>query len=130
MKWLPNLAQGLVKIGDNVLRVLDPDGDADHVGGDAGAELLLGSHLGVRAGGRMQHAGAGIADVNDERGDLEVFDEGSGRLDVAFYAKGQNTAAGIFQEILADAGTVGIAFEAGINDPVDAAMMFEKLGQG
>lgn len=120
----------LIEISDQVFHVLDADGDSYHVGGDAGAELLFGSHLGVRAGARMQHAGSGVADVNDQRGDLEVLNKGSGSLGIAFETEGENSAGGVFQEILPDSGIARMAFESRINDPIDLPVALEELGQG
>ncbi len=54
--WSVRSASGSLEadgdIGEDVVDVLDTDGEADESGSDAGRELFLGGELGVRGGRR------------------------------------------------------------------------------
>jgi hypothetical protein len=54
--------QGLVEVGDDVVGVLDADGDPDQLRLHPGLELLGGRELGMGRGGR----------VDDERADVHL----------------------------------------------------------
>ena len=56
---------GLVEVGEDVADVLGADGEANHLGRDAGVGLLLDGELRVGGGGGMDDEGFGVADVGD-----------------------------------------------------------------
>ncbi len=67
--------EGLIEVPDDVLRVLQADGDADQVGAHAGGDELFLGELAMRRGGRVDDQGAGIADVGEMGRELQVLDE-------------------------------------------------------
>ena len=77
------LAQRLVDVPQDVVRLLDADGQADHVGADAGAGQLILAQLAM--GGRcgMDHQRLGVADVGQVAQEFAGVDEafaGRGRV--------------------------------------------------
>src|SRR5450755_3558168 len=65
----------LVDVPEDVVDVLEADRDADHVGLDAGGELLCLVELAMRRRGRMDDERAGIADVGEVAHELRRLDE-------------------------------------------------------
>ena len=63
---------GLIEIGEDIANVLDADGEADQLGRDAGAGLLLDGELLVRGGGGMDDERLGVADVGQQREELRA----------------------------------------------------------
>ena len=55
--------EGLIDVGEDVVDVLDADGEAYEFGGDASGGLLLGSELRMCGGGGMNGEAACVADV-------------------------------------------------------------------
>ncbi len=73
--------QRLVEIGEDVVDVLDADGQANVIVGDAGRQLLFGRELRVGGARRMDGERARVADVGDMIEELERVDElGAGGL--------------------------------------------------
>jgi hypothetical protein len=64
--------QGAVEIGDQVIGILDPDGDPHHVGRSARGLLLFGGQLPVGGGGRMDDQAPRVAEIGDMAEDLEL----------------------------------------------------------
>lgn len=55
--------EGLVKVGDDIVNVFRPDGDADQILGDAGGETFVFGELFVRGGPRVDGEGFGVSDT-------------------------------------------------------------------
>ena len=55
--------QGLVEVGDDVVGVLDADGNPDHLRLHPGLELLGKRELGMGRGGRVDDQRPGVQDV-------------------------------------------------------------------
>src|SRR5262245_46250013 len=67
--------QGVVEVVDDVVDVLDADGDADHVVAYARRVTLVVGHLLVRGRRRMDDQGLGVADVRQVRRQVHRVDE-------------------------------------------------------
>ena len=74
------VGDGLIEIGEDVADILDADGESDQLGGHAGAGLLLDGKLLVRGGRGMDDQRLGIADIGQQRKQLERVDELLARL--------------------------------------------------
>ena len=62
-----SVCQGLLHIVNNIVNVLDPNGETDQAGADAGIRQLLIGHLPVGGGSRMQNDGSQISHMNGHR---------------------------------------------------------------
>ena len=67
--------QGLVDVGDDILRMLDADGEPHIAVGDASPMLLLARQLRMRGGRGMDRQRPDIADIGDVVDHLEIVDE-------------------------------------------------------
>src|SRR5215469_71306 len=67
--------QGLVQIRDDIVDMLQPDGEPDIAVGDAGRELLVRRELGMRGGRRVDGEAPRIADMGDVIEELQGVDE-------------------------------------------------------
>src|ERR1700761_2315008 len=72
--------QSLVDVVDDVVDVLDADGQADRLRPDAGLHQLLVGQLAVGGGGRMDGEGFGVAQIEQPLDELERIEEGQSRL--------------------------------------------------
>ncbi|MPN37624.1 hypothetical protein SDC9_185144 [bioreactor metagenome] len=81
--------QGLVQIGDDITDILDPHRKPDQFGQHPRFDLLLLGQLAVGGAGGMQDAGAGVAQMNDQRNQLEVFYDLPTGLGSSFDAEGE-----------------------------------------
>jgi len=73
----------LGEIGDDVLDMLEPDGEPHVAGGNAGRRLLGLGELAVRGAGRVDGERARIADIGDMVEQLQGGDEPLPRLGAA-----------------------------------------------
>src|SRR5690606_14482621 len=67
-------AQRTIEIADQVVRILDPDGQPDQVVRDTGRMTVLHGELLVRGAPRMDDQALRIADVRDEREQAHTLD--------------------------------------------------------
>ena len=123
---LHGLFQRLLYIGEDVPDILDADGEADQVGADAGLLELAVGELAVRRAGGVQHAGAQIRHMRDNRGELQTVHEFRRRLAAALDAEG-NDAAGAVRHILLRERIIRAALKAGVVDPRDALVRLEEF---
>jgi hypothetical protein len=65
---------GLVEVGEDVADVFNADAEADQLGSDAGAGLLLCGKLLVGGGGGMDDQGFCVADVGYEGEEFQRVD--------------------------------------------------------
>src|SRR3546814_1663768 len=70
----------LFEIGDDVVDMLEPDGEPHVVVGDAGRQLVLGRELGVGGGGGMDGEAARVAEIGDVIEELQRVDEAASGL--------------------------------------------------
>ena len=112
--FAPSVAQRLLQIGDDVIRVLQTNGHPDHAIGNAGGlPDLLGDH-GVGHGGSLLHQRFRIAQRDGQRAELQAVDELLTGLQTAGHVKGDH-AASVLHLLLGD-GVLGIGFQEGIAD--------------
>ena len=67
--------EGLVEVPQDVVRVLEPDRDADEVRADAAGDERLVAELLVRRGRRVDDERADVADVGEVAAQLDRLDE-------------------------------------------------------
>lgn len=113
---------------DDVLDVFEAERDADHVGGDAAADLLLVGDLLVGGAPGVDDEGLCVADVGEVRAQLEVVDDGSDLVDVARDAERQHAALALGENLLRQR-VVGVRLQPGVVDPGDAVVGLEPAGQ-
>jgi len=87
---LYSLGQGLIQIGCQVGRVFETERQAHHVVRHAGGGPLLAGELGVGGAGRVDDERFGVADVGEEREELQGVDEFPPRLKAALDAEGED----------------------------------------
>ena len=119
--------EGVVKGADDVIDVLESDGEADEFGLESGLALILVGELGVGGGGGVDDEALGVADVGEEAEELDVVDE-SDTLGAAALDAEDDHAAGAVGEVLLGEGVGGVGGESGIADPGDLRMVAEILG--
>src|SRR5690606_37315895 len=108
--------QCLVQVFDDVVHVLDADGQPDEIRGDARGPRLLFGQLLVRRAGRVNDQRLGVAQVGQQREQLDAVDEAAAGLVAAFDAEGED-GAGAFGQILAGQLVRRVAGQAGVADP-------------
>ena len=123
------LCEGLVEVDEDVVDVLDADGEADEFGADAACDLLFGSELGVSGGGGMDGEGFGVAEVGDVGKKLKGVDEFGAGFGSAFDSEDDDAAA-FTTEVFLVLGELGVVGEAGEADPFDRGVVFEVFGDG
>lgn len=84
------LAQSLIQIPKNILNILNPDAQADKIGGNARACLLLLVQLAVCGSRWMNGQAFCIADIRQMAEEFEAFDKPLPCVSPTFYAKTQN----------------------------------------
>ena len=84
--------QRLVQIGDDVVHVLDADGQPNQVRAHAGRPLFLVGQLLVGRARRMNDQRFGVTDVGQKREQLHVVDEASARFQPALDAEGEDAS--------------------------------------
>src|SRR5262249_30911299 len=87
--------QPVLQVADDVLDVLQPDGEPYHVRPGAGRNLLCIRELAVRGGRRMDDQRARVADVGEMREQLDVGDQLHARLVAALEAEGEDRAGAL-----------------------------------
>ena len=116
----------LLKVGDDVLDILDTDGQTDEVGGDAGFDKLLVGELAVGRVSGMQHASVRVRDMGRDDGDLELLHKGFSSLASTPDAKGDN-AAGAVRQILLREVIILVAGQTAVTDPCDLFVGLQKF---
>tara|TARA_B110000305_G_scaffold87231_1_gene98343 strand:+ start:4018 stop:4563 length:546 start_codon:yes stop_codon:yes gene_type:complete len=116
----------LVEVGEDVVDVLDADGEADEFGLDAAGELLFGGELGVSGGGGMDRERFGVSKVGDVGEHFQRVDELGSCFGSTFDSEDHDTAA-FSAEILLVLGKLGIVFETREADPLDLRVVLEML---
>src|SRR5580704_13240873 len=125
----PRLGGGerLIEIRDDVVDMLDADGEPDHFRPHAGFLLLLCRHLPVRGRGRMAGERFGIAHVDQTLEQLErVVKRLAGFEPTDDAESEQRTSPAV--EIFLRQCVIGIVGEAGIVDPGDTRIRAQELG--
>src|SRR6476659_6680358 len=118
--------EALLEIGDNVLLVLEPDGEAYHVGPGAGLHLLRVGELAVRGRGGMNDERAGIADIGEMREQLHVGDELYAGVVAALEPEGEDRAGALGHVFLREI-VVAVAGEARIDHPRHLRLLHQPL---
>jgi len=121
------LGKGLVEVGEDVVDVLDADGEADKFGADATGELLLGGELRMGRGGRVNRQRLGVTKVGNVGEQLERVDELCSRFCSTFNSK-DNNASTFAAEVFLVFGEFRIVLEPGEADPFDAGVTLEMFG--
>lgn len=116
------LLQRLIEIGDQILRVLQAAGIADQILADACGQQLLGVHLPVRGGSRVQAAGVRVGHVRLDGCDLEPSHDGLGCGPSAFYAEAHDAARAVRQVFLPQF-IIFVARQAAVLHPRDVFML-------
>src|SRR5690606_31275661 len=89
------------EVGEDVVEVLEADGETHEPGGDARGELLLGGQLRVRGRCRVDDEAAHVTDVGDVAVEGEGVDEGATRIHSAFELEGEHGAGALGGVLLA-----------------------------
>src|SRR5262249_53963915 len=117
----------LVEIRDDVVDVLDADGEPDHFRPHAGFLLLLRRHLPVRGRSRVASERFGVAHIDQTLEQLERIVKRLAGLEPADDAEGeQRTGAAV--RIFLRQRVIGIVGEAGIVHPSDARIRTQEFG--
>ena len=119
----------LVDVGEDVVDVLDADGEAYEFGGDASGGLLFGGELGMGGSGRMNGEAAGVADVGQVGEQLKLVDKLLTGLGATFDAEDDHGAA-FAAEVLLVEGVHWIGLEAGEADPLNGVVRLKVCGDG
>ena len=123
------LRKGLVEIGQDVVDVLDADGEADEFWFDAAGELLLGGKLGVGRGGWVNGEGFGVSEIGDVGEELESVDELCSGVCSAFDSK-DDYAATLAAKVFFVFSELGVVRQAREADPFDVGVVLEVFGDG
>ncbi len=98
---------------DQVACILDPDGDAHHVGRGPGGHLLFFGELAVGGGGRVDHQAARVAEIGHMGEQFQAVDEFDDGIIAALERHGEE-AAGAFGAVCFDAVMDRRGFQPGI----------------
>lgn len=125
---LSDFVESLVEIREDVFAGFEANAEADHLRGDATRLLLLGVHLGVGGGGRVDGKRASIADVGDVADELQAVDELLTRLGrVGGLEAEHDHRATLALEVLLSLGVLGVILETGVLDPGNLWVFLEVL---
>ena len=114
------------KICDEVIDVLDADGEAEHVRVYSGRYLLLRTELRVGSRCRVHDERLGITYAADMEDELQTCHEGCRRIETSLDAECEYTTESM-TEILASEFMVRIALESRIVDAFDSRMILEEF---
>src|SRR6266404_5690781 len=89
------LSKRLVDVPENVVDVLDADGQPDHVGPDPCLDLFFVRQLTMSSGSGMDHQRLGVADVGKMRAELKRLDELHPGLHAALDAEGHDRSGAL-----------------------------------
>lgn len=120
--------QRLIQIGDQVANILQTDRKSNEVRRDPGRQLLVGRELLVGRAGGVDHQRLGVADVGQEREDLQPVDEGNRRIVSALDSEANEGAKEAALVILGRGGMVAVAGKAGVVDPRDLGVRGQEFG--
>uniref|UniRef100_A0A0N4ZJU5 NAD-specific glutamate dehydrogenase n=1 Tax=Parastrongyloides trichosuri TaxID=131310 RepID=A0A0N4ZJU5_PARTI len=126
--------QRLLQIGDQVVDVLDADGQAHRVLGHARLLQFVRRQLAVGGRGRVADQRLGVADVDQTGEDLHRVLEAGARLAAAPLfngsdAKGQQTGR-LAAEVLLNQRVGRMVFQSGVVDPFHLGVGLQPLGDG
>jgi hypothetical protein len=121
--------ESLLEVVDDVVDVLETQGDTDQVGGDTSLDLLLVGELLVGGSPGVDDEGLGVTDVGQVTAELEVVDDGADLVDVAGNTEGQDTTESVL-EVLGRVLVVGVGLQTGVQNPFDERVSLEPLGEG
>jgi|HubBroStandDraft_4_1064222.scaffolds.fasta_scaffold250821_2 hypothetical protein len=118
--------EGLIEVGDDVVDVLDPDAQPDHLGTDAcGFELICG-HLPVRRRGRMAGQRLGVANIDQPLDETERVVEPLAGIEPSFYAERQQRG-GAAAQIAPRERVVWTVAKSSVVDPGDARIIAQEV---
>lgn len=118
-----------LQIGLDVVDVLETNRQAHQAGRDTGCELLLGSELRVRGGGRVDDEGLCVAHVGEVREELHVVHHVEAGLTTALDAKDHYAAKAVLEETGSNL-VRGVILESRVADPRDLGVVLQPLGDG
>ncbi len=121
------LGKGLVEVGEDVVDMLNADGEADKFWADTTGELLLGGELRMGRGGRVNRQRLGVTKVGNVGEQLERVDKLCSRFCSTFNSK-DNNASTFTAEVFLVFGEFRIVLEPGEADPFDAGVTLEMFG--
>ena len=126
---VPRLLESLRKVGDDVVYVLDADGDADHVLAHARCLLLRLRELLVGGGRRVDHQSLGVADVGELRRQAEGVDELGAGAEATLDAEGEHRAVAVLAEVFVRLAVEGVVAETRVVDPGHHGVRLEVPGE-
>ena len=116
----------MLDICDNVLFILDSDGETDEVCSDSCFNKLLVGKLTVGGGCRVENAGSCVGNVGNYCGELQAIHELGSRLSTALDTEGDNSA-GTVGHILLRQCVVLIGLKRGIIYPCYLIICLKEL---
>src|SRR6185312_10021721 len=119
-------AERLIEVGEDVVDVLDPDAQPDHLGPNAGLLLFFGGHLAVGRRRGMAGERFGVADIDEALEQLEAVIEALAGLEPSSDSEGQERA-GLSAEIFLRQRVIGAVVKARIVDPGDASVVAQEV---
>jgi hypothetical protein len=119
--------QHLVDVGDDILNVLDADGQSDSFGANTRFELDFWRQLAMGRRSGMARERLGITNIDKAGDQAKRVIEHLARLDPSFNAKGEERWR-FASQILERECPVGIALESGVIDPGHARIGGKKFG--
>ena len=119
--------EGLIEVGEDIVDVLDADGEADEFRRDATGGLLGVCELGVSGAGGVDGKALGVADIGEVGEEFEALDECAPSGVAPFDAEDDHGTAFAVEVFLIEC-EVGIVWEAWEADPLDLRVVFEVFG--
>lgn len=120
------LGQSLLQVGDQVVRVLDADGQADEGVGQADLQAVLHRHAGVGHDGGGAGQGLHSAQGHRQAEHLELGQELAGGLQASLDEDGHHGTGAVGLGL--SEGLLGVGGEAGVVDLVDHGVLLQELG--
>src|SRR4029453_4315327 len=123
----PPSAEGLVEVGQDVVRVLEPDREPHQVLGHTGGALLVRLELLVGGGRRVDDQRARIADVGQEAEELHPVDERLSLGEAALHPE-RDQASEAALEVLPRQRVRRVLLETRVANPGHAGVLLEPAG--
>ena len=124
-----HLVESLVEVVNDVLDVLDADGDANHVRRDAGRDLLLLSQLLVRGRGWVDDQRLRVAHIGQVAGELDALDELLAAVTSALDAEGEDRAEQPFAVVLLGNVVAAVPRQACVVNPCHLVVVLQVASQ-
>ena len=118
--------EGLIEVGDNVVDVLDPDAQSDHLGTNASGFELICGHLPVRRRSRMAGQRLGVANIDQPLDETERVVEPLAGIEPSVHAKRQQRRGAAVQIALREL-VVWIVAKSSVVDPGDARIIAQEV---